>query len=117
MQANLPLLSGIVVALKANYLEVQLDLQELKSNNLDCTCVSQNYDQICVVENLADMWVIENTGIWNSPNLIMRVGQGVTEKIPKKPIKEVGASTARDFEIRCYAPFFHSRRCHNNLES
>ena len=36
----------------------------LKSNNLDCTCVSQNYDQICVVENLADMWVIENTGIY-----------------------------------------------------
>jgi len=36
----------------------------LKSSNLDCTCVSKKYDQICVVENIADMWVIESTGIY-----------------------------------------------------
>ena len=45
--------------------------------------LGSNVKQIKTEDN-----VIENTGIWNSPNLIMRVGQGVTEKIPKKPIKE-----------------------------
>ena len=36
----------------------------LKSINIECTCLSKKYDQICVVENIADMWVIESTGIY-----------------------------------------------------
>jgi|TARA_B110000438_G_C15785704_1_gene638368 recombination protein RecR len=36
----------------------------LRSTNMECTCLSKNYDQICVVENIADMWVIESTGIY-----------------------------------------------------
>ena len=85
----------------------------LKSSNLDCTCVSKKYDQICVVENIADMWVIESTGIYKGHYHILggtltsfenkNNGSGLLidsliNRVKKKLIKEVILATSASIE-------------------
>ena len=85
----------------------------LKSSNLECTCVSKKYEQICVVENIADMWVIESTGIYKGHYHILggtltsfenkNNGSGLLidsliNRVKKKFIKEVILATSASIE-------------------
>ena len=85
----------------------------LKSSNLECTCVSKKYEQICVVENIADMWVIESTGIYKGHYHILggtltsfenkNNGSGLLidsliSRVKKKFIKEVILATSASIE-------------------
>ena len=85
----------------------------LKSSNLECTCVSKKYEQICVVENIADMWVIESTGIYkghyhilggtlpsfeskNSKNGLLI--ESLVSRVQKNSVKEVILATSATVE-------------------
>ncbi len=84
----------------------------LKSMDLNCSCLNKNYDQICVVENIADMWVIESSGVYKGhyhilggtlPAVESKKGDGLlisslANRVKKNSVKEVILATSATVE-------------------